>query len=356
MKKLLTVIPITILFILFSDYYHINADSSHYMITYAISTDQYGNLYTCKLWNAKASSTIVQNSDGTYSITNMYSNTSTEYNSSSRNSLAEAMAEIYQEAAQLSSDFIGRNYTINAQSNIILNNISYTVNNPTIGDFFPSLDDYEDSLTQDSWWDNLKDGFEDLIYGIPGVDPLRPIWDWLFDLGSDPEEPVDSIQNISTPAPTPTQIPYLVTQQTITNGDTSTTTYIYTYNDPTSGNIVTATAPPEQPGRLNTGPVNYPSGNGGNNSDPSQYHTTDPLIVPEFSWLSQNTGNEALDNPLDTLSDSLSISKTQINQYKDGATSIFDIIGQLPTELYMLLGLGVTILVIAGIIRTFLGG
>lgn len=234
---------------------------------------------------------------------------------------------------------------------------SLTYNNETIlvtGD----LDIYYDNIPEEfrpvvpsiseQRWLDFYDWFYDKFGYYPRegslIDLLRliAIGDW-----TDIEEIEISYPALPTPTPTPSPIPV----QTIFVPDgNGSTTIIYQYTDPTTGLITQSPYNPNIDIDVNCDCSDNP-GNNIFGNDPS-----DPTVLTSSMLWADGFGVEISDNPLTAANDSQKSLADAASEYSDSVNVVSNSFNVLPFKWLMLVGLLGGILIIAGLIRTFLGG
>lgn len=176
--------------------------------------------------------------------------------------------------------------------------------------------------SEPTWWDLVKDylfGFGD----EPLWDLIPDLWDlWFgFHLDGDDVQYGEPIEYIDPPSPTPfpTQIPY----QTIINPSGEVT---YKYIGP-SGVPITATAPPPEP-TYTIIITDYP-----------KYDVSGVPVPPD----------EGLNDIIDSLDDT-------VTEYQEGLSVVQNSMSVLPLKWFFFFGIPAAIIIIAGIIKSLLGG
>lgn len=229
---------------------------------------------------------------------------------------------------------------------------------------YNSIEDYYQSLItptpsptptpEPKWyqemWDTLADelGQPEFWFGEWFID----IIDQVFNNEDEPSQGPSGLShsthiNQVTPAPTPTPIPYstiTVPRTDIINNTTVyETQYVYTSS---SGDTIIATSPPTNP------PAETPSSAGGGGG--SDYNPIDPYSIPEVSWFtSAEIGDTSYDG-IDSLMHGFDSIDTIGEDYTDGMSAAEDSMGLLPTSWLLLIGVAAAIPLIAGIISRFL--
>lgn len=219
--------------------------------------------------------------------------------------------------------------------------------------FYNDLGDYKDSLPEEfqpSWNEKLWDGFLDFLEFQLGLDPFDGgIWEFFSKYFQDPEnESLEIIYPTNVPTPTPTPRPTPIPVQTIYIPDgNGSYTIIYQYPDP-SGTITQSPYNPNIDVNVDVD-CNCDSG-------PQNYYPQDPMYAPleGLSWSSPDgslTGSPAM-----SASQSLDAIKAEVDSYDEPIKVVSNSFGALPAKWLGLVGLLGACLIVAGLIRTFLGG
>lgn len=310
MKKFFAIFPITILFILLSNYSDVFATVAFPEGTYIIIGGA-GGAY--RGYNSENPISYVLN--GT-TLTFSSSSIIYEYTFSSGADEIPSYEQILN-GSLLSTSYSFTRYYVPAV-NIYVVNGSFNgsgINSET----YPNLPEPEPDPT---WWDLVKD----YLFGFgeePLWDLIPDLWDlWFgFHLDGDDVEYGEPIEYIEPPSPTPfpTQIPY----QTIINPSGEVT---YKYIGP-SGVPITATAPPPEP-TYTIQITDYP-----------QYDVSGVPVPPD----------EGLNDIIDSLDDTVS-------EYQEGLSVVQNSMSVLPLKWFFFFGIPAAIIIIAGIIKSLLGG
>lgn len=197
---------------------------------------------------------------------------------------------------------------------------------------------------EDSAWDAFYDMFEN-IYGFRPVS--GSLIDWLRRIFDGDEENEDLIFPTYSPTPTPTPRPTPIPIQTIYVPDGNNSyTIIYQYELP-DGSI---TQSPYNPNidididcSCGDGNHDYPNSN-------------DPMYAPigDFSW--GTIDSNFTDTPAMSAGQSLDMIKAEVDSYDEPIKVVSNSFGALPGKWLGLVGLLGACLIVAGLIRTFLGG
>lgn len=157
-----------------------------------------------------------------------------------------------------------------------------------------------------------------------------------------------------TPAPSPTPTPTPIPVQTIFVPDgTGNTTIIYQYTDPTTGVI---TQSPYNPNVQNNIEINCDCDDDGFGNNIFGNDPTDPYSLTSSMLWADGFGVEITDNPLTAANDSQKSLAEAASEYSDSVNVVSNSFNVLPFKWLVLVGLLGGILIIAGLIRTFLGG
>lgn len=222
--------------------------------------------------------------------------------------------------------------------------ISY---NGTTHIIFKSESDYLDTFPEDSpAWDLFWEIFHSIygFYPLPGSLWYNLRYDNEYDVNTDINFPTNA--PTPTPAPAPTPIPVQTIYVPDGNGNY---TIIYQYPD-SNGN------PTQSPYNPNDFVINVNCDCGGG-SDPDQDHNKqDPYYAPidYFSWGSVD--GEFTDSPAYTAGQSLDIIKASVEDSDADMKIVSNSFNFLPPKWLTLVGLLGAVLIVAGLIRTFLGG
>lgn len=249
--------------------------------------------------------------------------------------------------------------TISGYISTLYSDYTWLSGNDTRGFFINESDFYaaipeeyrpSPSLAQQRWdafyeWYKNKYGF----YPVEGslIDLLRKLA--LGDEDPNTEITIPTFAPTPTPTPTPTPIPVQTIFVPDGNGNT---TIIYQYPDPTTGVI---TQSPYNPNIQNNIEVNCNcdggSGDGIFSPDPQ-----DPAALTSSMFWADGFGVEITDNPLTAANDSQKSLAEAAAEYSDSVNVVSNSFNVLPFKWLGLVGLLGGILIIAGLIRTFLGG
>lgn len=237
------------------------------------------------------------------------------------------------------------------------NNYTYTYQNRTI---FCGHDEelYYQSIPEEfrpvpSMSERLWDAFYDIYELIFGYEPMPgSIYDLLRNGadGEDIEITFPTLTPTPTPSPTPTPIPVQTIFVPDGNGNT---TIIYQYPDPTTGVI---TQSPYNPNIENNITVNCDcDGNGGGSgtftSNPQDPYTLDASLL----W-ADGFGVVMSENPLQVVDETQKTLKETAMDYDASVNVLSNSFNVIPLKWIALCGLLGGIIIIAGLIRTFLGG
>lgn len=223
-----------------------------------------------------------------------------------------------------------------------------------LNDFYdnvpPEIVPEEPSIAEQRWdeyyeWFKEKYGF----YPLPGslIDILRKLA-----LGDESEDTVITFPSL-TPSPTPTPTPTPIPVQTIFVPDgNGNTTIIYQYPDPTTGVI---TQSPYNPNITNNIEIDCNCDGGSSNGifspDPQ-----DPAALTSSMLWADGFGVEISENPLTVANNSQQSLSDAAAEYSDSVAVVSNSFNVLPFKWLTLVGLLGGILIIAGLIKTFLGG
>lgn len=208
----------------------------------------------------------------------------------------------------------------------------------------------EPSLAQQRWdafyeWFKLKHGF----YPVDGslIDLLRKLV--LGDENSNTEIVFPTFVPTPTPIPSSTPIPV----QTIFVPDGSgNTTIIYQYPDPDTGDIT------QSPYNPNTETYIDLNCNCTNNSDDGTFSSDpqDPFTLTSSMLWADGSGTQLTENPLTAANVSQQSLADAASDYTSSVNVVSNSFNVLPFKWLTLVGLAGGILIIAGLMRTFLGG
>lgn len=355
MKKILTMIPITVLIILLSNSEICSANTLNEMR----NNPNYVNLFVCKI------------SDDAYRVMSDYQ--------PSLSSHIEILSGL-----QIAKYFTNGNYfgnldvyysSIDPLANPDYDMTGWSTSTP-IGNFttiicikgsaidrsdtenkyFPSLQDYEDFLNPPSdptWYQEMWDALGEAL-----GDPNFWFGEWFIDIidnvfGNDDEGGGPSQHSITshfqiadptlTPAPTPIPFTTVVIPKTDpVSGDTYYETNYY-YNNP-SGTPIIQPYPP----------TNSPSTNSPSSGSDYIPIGGDPYSIPVVSWLTSATIGDTEYDGIDSVGSGLNSIDEVGSEYTNGMGAIQDATGTLPTSWLLLIGIAAAIPLIAGIISRFL--
>lgn len=343
MKKILIVISVAILMALFSAPSIVKAEMVQ--IGTAIVTkngvtfqaDLYCDEYPLSLNTTYINSKYWINSQGRYSIEWRYDNQS---------SICFVNEVNYMYIPTLEQNITierGPAYNPTLYKTYAYNNLS-DYNNNIPDEFRP-----EDPSVIDQIWDSFYDLFE-LIFGY------RPMSGSIYDLlrrnadGEDNEITFPTLTPTPSPTPTPTPIPVQTIFVPDGNGNT---TIIYQYPDPTSGVI---TQSPYNPNIQNNITVNCECDGDGTGSETFTVNPQDPYSLDASLLWADGFGVEMSENPLQATEDQQASLKEAAMEYDESVLVMSNSYNILPVKWILLAGLLGGILIIAGLIRTFLGG
>lgn len=348
MKKILLVMSVAILIalcsapsIVYAADYQIGValcstdpnNSSYYEITpvYVSTLGSYGMCVSVTYYNA---GNVFRGYVGSYTDIYYYNNADTVTYCSKANTISGCITTLYSDYTWLSG-------------------------NDTRGFFISETDFYNaipeeyrpaPSIAQQRWdafyeWYKNKFGF----YPVEGslIDLLRKLA--LGDEDANTEITILTFAPTPTPNPTPTPIPVQTIFVPDGNGNT---TIIYQYTDPTTGVI---TQSPYNPNIQNNIEIDCDcDGDTGNSifsPDPQ-----DPAALTSSMLWADGFGVEITDNPLTAANDSQKSLAEAAAEYSDSVNVVSNSFNILPFKWLGLVGLLGGILIIAGLIRTFLGG
>lgn len=223
---------------------------------------------------------------------------------------------------------------------------------------YGNYDEYEEDLPNQLQRNKIEKIWDDFLHFMRqqlGLEP-GPIYELLYDLAlGDDSLDTDITFPTLTPTPTPTPIPTSIPVQTIFVPDgNGNTTIIYQYPDPTTGVI---TQSPYNPNDTNNVVVNYyPSGGSGNDNNTFTSSPQDPYSFDTDLFWADGFGVEMSDSPLSTANDSQKNLKGAADEYSSSVQVMSNSFNVLPIKWLSLVGLLGGIIIIAGLIRTFLGG
>lgn len=201
-------------------------------------------------------------------------------------------------------------------------------------------------------WNDFYEWFKDKFGYYPSDTSLIGVLRYLLTLGEDDSDvPIEFIPPSPTPTPTPTPTPIPVQTIFVPDGNGN-TTIIYQYPDPTTGVI---TQSPYNPNIQNniTVDCNCDSDNVNDlfGTDPS-----DPYALTSSMLWQDGFGVQISDNPLTVANQSQQTLAEAASEYSDSVNVLSNSFNVLPYKWLALAGLLGGILIIAGLIRTFLGG
>lgn len=322
MKKVFFVIPITILFVLLSEN----------IKTYAAAYYTGNAYYSYPNWDGYIGKMIILTSEthwesATYisGVLSGPSNTEARGYSSADEAIT---ASISQSGDNYGPEWVGT-------GGINLSGVEKIVGlppNPFTGETYDSVDDFLNPPQELTWFEIWSNNVQEFLEGwLPWAVDLDHAFDdltmWLFgmELSGDDVQYGNDIEfyDFPTPTPYPTQIPYQ--QQVVPDGNGGFTVQ-YVYLNP-SGTPVTATAPPPEP----TYTIKI--------TDSPQYDISG-VPVP----------------PADGLQDAIDAIDDNIDEYQVGFEAVQGSFSTLPIKWYFFFGVPAAILLIAGIIRSLLGG
>lgn len=244
-----------------------------------------------------------------------------------------------------------------------LANTTTLTHNGNICVFYNDYDSYIESLPEEfqpvepsqseQRWEEFYEWFHDKFGYYPRegslIDLIRllAIGDW-----TDREE-VEITFPTLTPTPSPTLTPTPIPVQTIFVPDgNGNTTIIYQYPDPTTGVITQSPYNPNITNNINID-CNCDGGSGDNTFGIDPY---DPTALTSSMLWADGFGVQITDNPLTAANDSQQTLADTAAEYSDSVHVVSNSFNVLPFKWLTLVGLLGGILIIAGLIRTFLGG
>lgn len=233
---------------------------------------------------------------------------------------------------------------------------TFTYDNRTIY-VGPDLDTYYENIPEEfrpvpSMSERLWDAFYDIYELIFGFEPMPGS---LYDLlrngaqGEDIEITFPTLTPTPTPTPTPSPIPVQTIFVPDGNGNT---TIIYQYPDPTTGVI---TQSPYNPNIENNITVNCDC-DGGGGSGTFTGNPQDPYTLDASLLWADGFGVVMSENPLQVVDESQKTLKETAMDYDASVNVLSNSFNVIPLKWIALCGLLGGILIIAGLIRTFLGG
>lgn len=206
-----------------------------------------------------------------------------------------------------------------------------------------------------SMWDKFYEWYYKIYGYYPADDSLFGYFKSLFD--EDQESSGSggpSKHSISThrppPTPTPTPIPYSVIIQPVydSSGNVVNYTYNYSYTSE-SGETIIVTSPPDNNSNCNC-------------NDDTETYNPDPLAVPSsaldawymFAYDENEHPNPELQNPNDDFGTGMKYIEDNIDEYDKPIDYIMAVVNSFPDEWLLLFGMGIGLIFIAGIISRFL--
>lgn len=232
--------------------------------------------------------------------------------------------------------------------------------------FYNNYDDYQEqlpdefqpaapSLAEQKWldfyeWFNEKFGYYPREGSLIDLIRLLAIGDW-----TDVED-VEITFPTLTPTPTPTPLPTPIPVQTIFVPDgNGNTTIVYQYPDPSTGVI---TQSPYNPNIENNITVNCDCDGNGSGDDNNHFKpvANDPYSMDASLFWADGFGVKMSDNPLSSTDDNQKTLKAVAEEYTSSVEVLSNSFNVFPFKWLELVGLAGGILIIAGLIRTFLGG
>lgn len=225
--------------------------------------------------------------------------------------------------------------------------------------FYNDYEDYVNSLPVDlrppepTVWDDFYNWFYHVFGFYPRDDSIIGLLRKLFE--GDHSEDTEIIFPTLTPIPTPTPTPTPIPVQTIFVPDgNGNTTIIYQYPDPTTGVI---TQSPYNPNIENNINIDCDCvGDGSNNVNPFRTVSNDPYSMDASLFWADGFGVQMSDNPLSSTDDNQKTLKAVAEEYTSSVEVLSNSFNVFPFKWLELVGLAGGILIIAGLIRTFLGG
>lgn len=228
---------------------------------------------------------------------------------------------------------------------------------------YDSKSDYEDSLITPtptptpipSMWDKFYEWYYKIYGYYPADDSLFGYFRSLFDEDQESSGSGGPSQHsISThrppPTPTPTPIPYSVIIQPVydTSGNVVNYTYNYSYTSE-SGETIIVTSPPDNSGNCNCNDDNEP-------------YNPDPLAVPTsaldawymFAYDENEHPNPEMHSPNQDFDTGMKFVEDNINEYDKPIDYIMSAVNSIPDDWLMLFGIGIGLIFIAGVISRFL--
>lgn len=203
-------------------------------------------------------------------------------------------------------------------------------------------------------WDKFYEWYYNIYGYYPADDSLFGYFRSLFEEDQESSGSGGPSQHsISThrppPTPTPTPIPYSVIVQP--NYDSSGNVINYTYNysyTSESGDTIIVTSPPDN--------------SGNNNSNNNETYNPDPLAVPSsaldawymFAYDENEHPNPELQNPNNDFGTGMKYIEDNIDEYDKPIDYIMAVVNSFPDEWLLLFGMGIGLIFIAGIISRFL--
>lgn len=332
MKKFLAIIPIAILFVLLSDNIKVSAETIDNIMNY--NTVLFYSFYN----------PITQHSGGTTMPVGYYNYYFVTNNASGLNITSNGQITGYfnyyvvwgSDAPYSGVTFTGEKYVqaynpfISGIENIIFIKMKGVVSNNSEKAYYDSYDDYINPNPSwfEIWSNSIYQFLNDWIPWAVDLDNwLDDIYLDLFGMkldGDDVQYGNDvEFYDLPSPTPFPTPIPY---QQQLAPDGSGGFIIKYIYPDP-SGNPITATAPPPQP----TYVIKI--------TDTPQFDISGVPIPPA----------EGLQEAIDAIDDN-------IDDYQDGFDAIQGSFSTLPVKWFFFFGIPAAIILIAGIIRSLLGG
>lgn len=245
---------------------------------------------------------------------------------------------------------------------IILKNTGINIGNISLDTFFPSLEDYEESIQpKPTWWEILKENAQRVVRDIANIlgigsaiDAAIDLDNWLGDLftvkvgeGELERWQID-VDPPPSPTPTPTPIPYQTVMTPDNNGGF---TIQYIYNNPSG----TPEVHPQPPANVTNTTNNY-----GDDFEYPYYENPENkdnpfrLKIPWYLKLILNNN----DIPIETLDDHYDVAQYQVqsDDVLEAVDTVYDGFQVIPADWLLLLGAIACLPLFAALLHRMLSG
>ena len=346
MKKIIAVIPITILFILLST--NINVHAATYrgiFVKYTIdpSDDLFDFYFTTESDPIFYYSEVVNDQYGRYMITCNRSLSVGYFSGSAHHTLSDWLDKIATGSGIASN---GGPYLEKCLPPIIAYNATIypaSGQDSSNDDIFDNVQDYEDYINppppDPTWYDEMYESFLGVVESIAtiatgGLSELVEAFTdfWVVPVGGDEGDmffPTDIVMASPTPTPTPIQYQTVIAPTTDPQGHVV-YEYKYVYNNPYGTPIITS-SPPVNNITYNGDSFDYPY-----YDNPDNRNNPYKLKIPWY--LKLIFGDKIVDET--TLDDSVNVIQDYMNDddINDGVTTVYEGMSAIPTNWLILIG------------------